>query len=119
VTPPHSDLTDTGKELVAATEEAAAKGAAAGAEAALRRAGQQTPAPTEKTSMEKLILEHEKECRERGPVHELRADVSSLKAWVKGVGIAIAILQLLNAYGQFASRVGSVPIPTAARAETR
>jgi hypothetical protein len=112
-----AELSDTG-EREAIAEEAAERAAT---KTAARLAEHKTPVALPlvgEETMKNQILEHEKDCREKGPVWELRRDVAGLKGWIKGVGIAIVILQLLNAYGQFTARFGPVPIPTPAHADS-
>jgi hypothetical protein len=63
-------------------------------------------------------LEHEKECREPGgPVYSLRGDVAELKSWVKGIGIAIVILQLFSTGSTVAKLFA--PTVSSAHAEVR
>ena len=103
MTPPPK-LSDTGEQQ--AIEEAAGRAADLTAERMIHDR-------QESSEMEKMILEHEKDCRESGPVKELRADVASLKGLVKGVGIALMIISLLNAWGTWFTKFGPVPIPAA------
>lgn len=101
-----AELTDTGKALTAIADDVRE------AVQDIRKAAM-SPQASESAEVENKILKHQTACWEHGPVSELRKDMSALKAWVKGVGIAITILQLLNAYSNFTGKFGKVPIPSA------
>jgi hypothetical protein len=104
---PSPKLVNTGEQQ--AIEEAAGRAADLTAERMIHNR-------QESSEMEKLILQHEKDCREDGPIKELRVEVSRLNGYVKGVGIALVILSLLNAWGTWFTKFGPIPLPSAAHA---
>ncbi len=60
------------------------------------------------------VLEHSAYCWGKdGPGYEMREAVQELRTWVKGIGIALVILQLLSVGGTVAKWFS----PTTARAE--
>ena len=67
----------------------------------------------ENESIDVKILTHEKNCWENGPVAALRKEVSGLSAWVKGVGIAIMLLQALNTYSTIREKLVGASVTTA------
>lgn len=90
------DLRDTDEKLKAVADEAAREAV---------RMSHLTPPPSDSSeTMDNKILEHEKECRETGPIAKLRDDVAGLKAWVKGIGIAIFILQAVQVWNALTNK---------------
>jgi hypothetical protein len=80
-----------------------------------------TPSPIVPTEsgerMHAMILEHKLECREDGPIADLRRDVADLKSTVRGgqmalklVGAAVALLQLVTLWSSLAR---PSPVPSA------
>ena len=67
-----------------------------------------TPSPCDSSSemvnltVEAAIGRHEKECREAGPIKELREEVAKLRAWAKVAAVALALSPLWVAIGGYA-----------------
>lgn len=93
MTPRHPrDLSDTDREMIALGAE-------------IERERHDTPLVTSSESserMEKLILEHEKECWGKdGPLGQIQKDVNDIKAWGKAISIGLIALQVYSAYKSF------------------